>query len=148
MNQKTTHMRDYRKRKREQGICTYGGCWATSEKTYCTAHREITNLKALGYKRRRPTNPPKVCLLIGCVDFVKYPALKYCPAHSNTTSYFSVRLRGQVVRGLCHQGSCKNTPVEGITLCETHHEISRIKNRLFATRVRASKQHFELSGVS
>jgi hypothetical protein len=146
---KTTHMRDYRRRKREQGICIYGGCWATSSKIYCTAHRDITNLKALTYKRQRTRKKrlqsPKMCKFTGCVDMVQGPAIKYCLYHSNTTTYFVMRLKGQVIQGLCHQGFCTNIPVEGITLCKDHHELSLTKNRISAAKIRAKK--YELASV-
>ena len=126
-------MRDYRKRKREQGFCTYGGCWATTTKTYCTAHRDITNAKSYKYKRIRTKKiikAPKICKFTDCMDLVKSPAIIYCLTHSNPTTYFVMRLRGQVTQGLCHQGTCIGIPVRGLTLCESHHDISVIKNRI------------------
>jgi hypothetical protein len=138
---KSTHMKDYRKRKREQGICTYGGCWIETGMTYCERHRVVTNNAQSRlhrhYRRRIALERPlRGCKATDCAAFVQQPAVKYCMTHSNTTTYFVTRLRGQVLQGLCHQGSCPNVPVEGITLCKQHHNISLRKNRMASTKTR------------
>jgi hypothetical protein len=120
-------MKRYRRKKREQGLCVYGGCWEmadSSDVQFCTKHWAQSRDADL---QRRAT--PTECSVDACTTIVQRPAWKFCPAHSNLRAYQREGYRVQALSGLCRKHSCSNPPVEGLTLCQKHREATAISNK-------------------
>ena len=135
--QSNRHMKDYRQRKRSQGICIVGGCWnvvAPSSVALCLVH---LGLAATLQRLRRSRNLPMVHAqaqaryklnrkLGRCVQRCGRPAATgraQCAYHLQLGRLLAQKRREQ---NLCTIPGCKSTPNPGFAQCPPHQEQSRI----------------------
>ena len=121
-------MKRYRRRKRERGLCVYGGCWDiadSSDAQFCMKH--WTQSRNAELQRRQH---PSVCSVASCTTIVQRPAWKFCPIHANTRTYQREQYHLQASKGLCRKHNCADTPVEGLTLCQKHRDSNATSNKV------------------
>ena len=144
-------MATYRKRKRERGLCVYGGCNEITERWWCEKH-----------KRRYPPKGDgiRTCLTDGCEVLV--PKWKrFCEPHllerqrvrnqmharttEQSATYAREYRQRRISAGICAIPGCKSDPAMTVngnrqhTMCEEHRDARNAYARIYLALLRLNK---------
>ena len=115
---------DYRKRKMDRGLCTYGGCWepTSGRSTWlCPYHASVHKT----YNVPTPV-PPRQCKFPECSSMVVRPAYLYCPDHNNARSQLKAARVRKLTGGICTRNGCREKSRKNLTTCARHGEAQRV----------------------